>query len=252
MKLPPRTEPSCPAWMMTFGDCMGLLLTFFVMMIAFTDFERARLTDFLGALKGAMSLTEDLLGRTPAEALPDGQDTPVLLSAQDVALIGRYAPAVAQLYEDARLRPHLYVRVGDDGVAILVRAEALFDAKAIALDPGNEAFLQSVGALAADLDNEMRVTAVAPADAAYDPSAARTLWGFCAKRAWAVKAGLMRTAGLPSDRLGVSAHVAGAGEGLLLDGETAPLTEYVEIQVVARRPVRETAPNEIVIRDRWR
>ena len=41
-------------WMMSFGDCMSLLVTFFVMLIAFTPREEANLIDTLNAMKGAL------------------------------------------------------------------------------------------------------------------------------------------------------------------------------------------------------
>ena len=46
----------CPLWMMTFGDCMSLLVTFFVMLIAFTNTETDRLLDMLGGMRCALGI----------------------------------------------------------------------------------------------------------------------------------------------------------------------------------------------------
>ena len=49
--LPAKKPPiGCPGWMMTFGDCMSLLVTFFVMMIAFSSMEEERLAAMIGVL----------------------------------------------------------------------------------------------------------------------------------------------------------------------------------------------------------
>ncbi len=40
-----------PAWMMTFSDCMTLLLTFFVLLLSFSAFDRASLMPLKGAFK---------------------------------------------------------------------------------------------------------------------------------------------------------------------------------------------------------
>ena len=45
------SPPGAPAWMLTFGDCMTLLLTFFVLMLSFSSFDEAALM----RLKGAFS-----------------------------------------------------------------------------------------------------------------------------------------------------------------------------------------------------
>ena len=58
-KRPPpakKAAAGCPGWMMTFGDCMSLLVTFFVMLIAFSTLEEARLAAMIGVLQGAFGV----------------------------------------------------------------------------------------------------------------------------------------------------------------------------------------------------
>jgi len=43
--------PGVPAWMLTFCDCMTLLLTFFVLLLSFSSFDEAALRRLLGAMK---------------------------------------------------------------------------------------------------------------------------------------------------------------------------------------------------------
>jgi flagellar motor protein MotB len=53
-----RAAAGCPGWMMTFGDCMSLLVTFFVMLIAFSSLEEAKLAALVGVLRGAFGAVE--------------------------------------------------------------------------------------------------------------------------------------------------------------------------------------------------
>ncbi|NQZ56866.1 MAG: hypothetical protein HRT88_05265 [Lentisphaeraceae bacterium] len=51
-------EMTCPEWMMTMGDCMSLLLTFFVLLLTFSTTSESRLMDVIGVMKGAFSFIE--------------------------------------------------------------------------------------------------------------------------------------------------------------------------------------------------
>ncbi len=42
--------PTCPFWMLTFGDAMSLLLTFFVMLVSFTSFDEMKVGGFIGSV----------------------------------------------------------------------------------------------------------------------------------------------------------------------------------------------------------
>ncbi len=60
---PPDPEddmPTCPFWMLTFGDAMSLLLTFFVMLVSFTSFDELKVGGFIGSVSlrfGGMGLS---------------------------------------------------------------------------------------------------------------------------------------------------------------------------------------------------
>ena len=43
--------PSVPDWMITFSDCMTLLLTFFVLLLSFSSFDEASLSKLDGAFR---------------------------------------------------------------------------------------------------------------------------------------------------------------------------------------------------------
>ncbi|MBM4015292.1 MAG: hypothetical protein FJ293_10070 [Planctomycetes bacterium] len=59
-KSPPEEEPqSAPEWLVTFSDMVGLLVTFFIMMMTFSTTEKERYAKMAGALAGQFGLIAD-------------------------------------------------------------------------------------------------------------------------------------------------------------------------------------------------
>jgi len=46
--------PGAPMWLLTFGDMMSLLLTFFVMLVAYSNFESQKIKEAIISLRGAL------------------------------------------------------------------------------------------------------------------------------------------------------------------------------------------------------
>lgn len=51
-----QEEPSSPAWMVTYGDMMTLLLCFFVLIISFSNIDEIRFSLSMRALQGALGI----------------------------------------------------------------------------------------------------------------------------------------------------------------------------------------------------
>ena len=58
-----------PMWMVTFGDLMALLLCFFVLLLSFSETDRAKYKDVAGSLEKAFGVQRE----TPAWDSPKGQ-----------------------------------------------------------------------------------------------------------------------------------------------------------------------------------
>jgi len=50
----PECKKGAPAWMVTYGDLMSLLLTFFVLIVSFSSIQEVEFAKAMGSLKGAL------------------------------------------------------------------------------------------------------------------------------------------------------------------------------------------------------
>jgi len=51
-----EAQRSTPGWMLTFGDMMMLLLTFFVLIVSFSSIQEAEFKEAIGSLRGALGI----------------------------------------------------------------------------------------------------------------------------------------------------------------------------------------------------
>jgi flagellar motor protein MotB len=51
----------CPEWMLTMGDCMSLLLCFFVMMLAFSTPDEEKLMNVIAGMQGALGIIPPIM-----------------------------------------------------------------------------------------------------------------------------------------------------------------------------------------------
>ncbi len=56
------SEPSAPAWVVTYGDMMSLLLTFFVLLISFSTISEREFTQAVMSLRGALGVLDKTTG----------------------------------------------------------------------------------------------------------------------------------------------------------------------------------------------
>jgi chemotaxis protein MotB len=91
-KQPPAEEsPGAPLWMVTFSDCMNLLLTFFVLLTTFSSYDTNVLSDMGSSFRQifsvgigmqpntSMNSLQDKTLVVPVEAHDKGSETPTLL-----------------------------------------------------------------------------------------------------------------------------------------------------------------------------
>lgn len=248
-------QPTCPMWMMSFGDCMSLLVTFFVMLIAFTNLEEAKLVETLNAMKGALGAAEKpIMVKKPIEYdststvrgraqrakwLTVGELSKILPDAEmAVKRFGR-----AQVGGPKKL---VYVTMFDEGLAFIVHAESVFKPETAEIKGRDyEELWSQVGHFVSKIDNEVRIVCTAPFGSKVDTRLARTAVGMCIERAAVIEEKMRMASGLGSDRFSITGKES---EGY---GDEVP-AERVEIIVLGKRMIESMTPEEIIVRNKWK
>lgn len=252
----PSEDPGAPAWMMTFGDCMSLLLTFFVMLISFTNFDEAELVEFMSTIKGGFEVAPDTSTLQEIETVfvqPDGRRDPVLLPVDELAHISPLSESMRKIFRDMieeRYGNKIFLTRTEEGLAIILDSTAVFRSASVDLQPGNRSMFRNIGQLLHDTDNEIRITAVVPEAAELD-SVSKTPWNFAARRALVFKNMLQQESGMHSSRFGLGTQVTTGDEAMRPGAVRRGFNEYVQVLVVDKRHTRDLKAEEIVLGDDW-
>ncbi len=101
----PDESPGAPLWMVTFSDCMNLLLTFFVLITTFSSYDTQVLSDMGTTFRQIFSVGNAPIEKTPKEAVlsqslvapveyyAKGSESPTLTMGTENSLKKEYPPA---------------------------------------------------------------------------------------------------------------------------------------------------------------
>jgi chemotaxis protein MotB len=247
-------EATCPLWMMTFGDCMSLLVTFFVMLISFTNTEEEKLLDMIGAFKGALGVgpASQIIKDVPHQRITGASQIPRWLSIDELSAVLPDARLTVRRFghpQPGGVQVDVIVRMLEDGMAFIVSADPMFEPGQAIPIPGNEDLFAQVGGFLSSFSNEVRVVGVIPAETVVRDDHTRTPQGLGLARADVVQKRLVEHGRLDPARFGVGARLTnGESEDR---GPTLPGAR-IEIILVGRDPARNVSPEAIIVKDEWR
>lgn len=110
-----------PGWMVTYGDLMSLLLTFFVLLLSFSSIQEVEFQKALGSLKGALGV----LPKQPSVIFQVRPYYPRLKDIQD-AKFREKAKELRKMVKDKALSDQLYMEINDEGILIRIDSPVLF------------------------------------------------------------------------------------------------------------------------------
>ena len=149
---PVKCKKGAPGWMVTFGDMMALLLTFFVLLLSMSQFERVKFEKAVGSLK-------DTFGVQKVEqinAFPSGNTMIAIEFQQQIVLV--------RLKEKLELHLSGLIDNGeaelvetDEGFLMRINGDALFKPGTLTLRADVKPQLQQIANLLADMPNLIRV-----------------------------------------------------------------------------------------------
>jgi len=147
--LEPKEEvrEGAPDWMVTFGDLMALLLCFFVLLLSFSETDRAKYKEVAGSLEKAFGIQRE----TPAWDSPKGQsliarefDKELQIVTKEKEIIGK------ELKEELEEKFHskisgISVEVSDKKVTIRLMGNTTFASGKAEIRQQMRPFLKLVG-----------------------------------------------------------------------------------------------------------
>lgn len=168
----------CPDWMLTFGDCMSLLLCFFVMLMIFSTPDESKLMEVLGGLQGALGVIEPVIGDARKLSMTkqvglgfDGDvahgvkeqysvdhanQSPVKL--RELRVKNKYSQFKESL-KNLGFKNIVSTQQLEEGIMVKVAFRDLFSPGGDILKAGTSKWLEGFAGLAGSVGNEIRMTA---------------------------------------------------------------------------------------------
>lgn len=149
-------RPAAPGWVVTYGDMMSLLLTFFVLMLSFSTLDNRKIKEVLGSLRGALGVL--YRGEEPMSQRALNIDQEVLsqptirqYQAKEVA------EQIRKTFERNGLRHKVGVRKTDEGIVLTLNESILFDPASAELVVAGKDTLRKVAELLRGYQSLVRV-----------------------------------------------------------------------------------------------
>lgn len=138
-----------PAWMVTFGDLMSLLLTFFVLLLSFSVMEESKVTQAINSIQGALGVLDKNTSVFDFKQVSSNKAT-------------ERSEAVNRLARRLRRRMQVLGKASDvsiefnkkGGLKINLPSEMLFDSAQADLKPDAAPVLQDIAAVLADVPDK--------------------------------------------------------------------------------------------------
>ena len=144
----PIEEEGAPAWIVTFGDLMSLLLCFFVLLLSFSEMDRKKYKIVSGSLANAFGIQRD----TPVFDSPKAQkiigkefDQAVIINKIQEKLVKPIIVEIETNFQE--MKDLIEVDVSENQVAIRLMGETTFDLGKAEIRPQMLPLLVKIGAL---------------------------------------------------------------------------------------------------------
>jgi chemotaxis protein MotB len=257
-----RAAPGCPGWMMTFGDCMSLLVTFFVMLIAFSSLEEAKLAALAGVLRGAFGAVEmrSYHGAVERESISDvdrARDTELehnlrgeeenvrFLTPEEMAdavpdFINEIRPNASEVVAD-----RILIQMLDEGLSIVLQTTDLFEEGSTRWRQSFDALWQGISGLLMGRNNQIRVTSITGANAAVQRDVASTSWGLGIARADVIAHELQKALGSKPNRFALGVQLYEDHQGTIHD-------DHVQIMILDQNHKLELGNQQDLPKGVWR
>ncbi len=212
-KPPEPTEDGCALWVVTFGDAMSLLVTFFVMLVSFASFEESALLELVGSMKGGLRgtpvpLATSIAAPVPANQLEAAEDiaSVPLASEEDAVIDGNsMKDAVSRMYPPDT--SDYFLQMLDNGVSLVVRSGAVFESGTARIRRPDSDVWRIAGGLMSMVGSEIRIVAKLPKNTVVRMASCSTAWGLGVEQALEIQRFLTGRFGVNPRQVSVAMQV---------------------------------------------
>jgi len=137
-------EPGVPGWVVTYGDMMSLLLTFFVLLISFSTIKEEEFNRAIASLQGALGV------------MPSNRHLIELREPIPEMSVQRFRDVAAKIEEYIRVHGRekdVHVQFTAEGLKLTMQNPVLFDTGEDALKPEAAPILTEVAGLLSELSD---------------------------------------------------------------------------------------------------
>ncbi|MBI1353498.1 MAG: OmpA family protein [Acidobacteria bacterium] len=163
---PDDPPAGAPEWMVTFADLMSLLLTFFVLLLSFSNTEVVKFQQMMGSVRDALGLKSELdLSDSPAGHDMMPFENPQAGEGQNDAVgPGQTDPTpqevrekLQEILKDADLSSKGVALETDDGVVMQLSGDLLFNSGAATINPEARDLLEKLAEYTLSVDYSMDI-----------------------------------------------------------------------------------------------
>jgi chemotaxis protein MotB len=210
-------EEGAPSWVITFGDMMSLLLTFFILLFSMSEIEVEKFRQAVRSLHEGFGESTIDLGEAPPPTPSDTTivEIPVGPDPADEKL-DEIASLLQQFVEDNGLQQNLVVDRSEDGVHLQIRDVALFQPGEAEIETSTSWIVEQLGQITLGVD--VPVTVAGHTDTVpISSSRFQSNWELSAARAAGVARTLVAMGHLPDE-----VQVTAFGEHRPIDTNETP------------------------------
>ena len=192
--------PGAPEWMVTFSDCMTLLLTFFVLLLSFSSFDN-RVFHNLKVVYSTAFTNISFVRRSDRDSVVELTPITYVVELDK----GSEKPTEDQKPKDGLLRETDSVNL-HGGAAFVISSKKVFWGKGTVFSPEGRQALDLLGSFLKRVSSRIVISENGPADQGGEQLGL--------PRAWAVMDYLTRRQGLDRERLSIS-QASALGQAIL-------------------------------------
>ena len=199
-------EIGIPEWVVTFGDMMSLLLTFFIMLVSLSEIkEEESYQALVDSMQQQFGYQKTLDALTPGEARPRSSEFAVLSTTGRAKLADTHTGGVP---DKAPVGDNQKVRIIRPGQLTAIGGVVFFDLGSDELSPGGKEALQAAATQLIGKPQRIEVRGhVSPRFAARTVGTDEATW-LAMRRAAIVRNALVNDFGLPPERFRLSSAEA--------------------------------------------